>query len=156
MIQGTFKDWKTLTTRWPWLAEGFKSIEKNLDPLLEKGRHRLNGDQLFIDSHRYTTAPVADGFYEAHDKYVDIQFLISGIERVSVRKRDGLTLRGEYRADLDAWFYDQPQGVTPEFFTLNTGEFAVFFPEDAHMPGRVAESGACDNVKYVVKVRIPS
>lgn len=155
MIQGLLKDWKSLTERWPWLAPGFDVIEKHLTDVLAKGRHEFDGKQLFVDSHRYATQPVADGIYERHEKYIDIQFLLEGTERVAVRRADGLTVRGEYRTDLDAWFYEQPEGVEPEFFTLSSGEFAVFFPEDAHMPGRVAESGQTDNVKYVVKVRIP-
>ena len=60
---------------------------------------------------------------------------------------DGLTTTAAYDSEKDIEFLTG-EGV---FFTMNQGDFAVFFPDDAHMPGMTATSPMAVR-KAVVKV----
>jgi YhcH/YjgK/YiaL family protein len=83
---------------------------------------------------------------EAHRKHIDIQYVIAGVEemgwspRARCQKPDG-----PYDAERDIEFFaDAPES----FFTVRPGEFAIFFPDDAHAP----LIGTGEVHKIVVKV----
>ena len=43
----------------------------------------------------YTTFPASEGSFETHDKFFDIQYVISGKEQFGYCKREGLVLKEE-------------------------------------------------------------
>ena len=49
----------------------------------------------------YETIAPAEGFYETHEKYFDIQYVVSGKEYVGVTTRDGLKVKTPYDKDGD-------------------------------------------------------
>ena len=44
----------------------------------------------------YTTFPASEGSFETHDKFFDIQYVISGKEQFGVCKREGLVLKEDH------------------------------------------------------------
>ena len=69
---------------------------------------------------------------EAHRKYIDIQYLIEGVEEMgwSARLRCQ-QLPGQYDSEKDIEFF----GDAPDtYLTVHPGEFVIFFPDDAHAP----------------------
>ena len=123
-----------------------------LAPEVEEGRQILQGDDLFAGIDLYETKPRADAKLETHQKYVDIQLLLSGKERLEIFKKPGLMVSEPYNVDKDAEFYQVPdEPITT--VTLQPGEFIVFFPEDAHMPCLIAEETPQSVKKVVIKVR---
>lgn len=97
------------------------------------GRMDIDGDDLFAIFSRSQTAPVADGLWEAHRRYADIQYVIEGDELIGWAPDDGskdcLSREGE-----DCFFFPVPP--SPCWVHMSPGSYAVFFPSDLHCPLR--------------------
>ena len=97
---------------------------------LEDKRYEVDGDNLFFFLQSYETKPDNDT-PEAHRKYIDIQFLVSGREKMGVAPLEDMSEEVEARPDGDIWFYRGPM----DYITLTAGDrFAVLWPGDAHAP----------------------
>ena len=86
--------------------------------------------------------------FECHNKNIDIQVCINGLETIGWKPREKcVTPNGDYNAEKDVQFYND----TPDtFFQLTNGQFAIFFPEDVHAP----MIGEGDIKKLEIKVKI--
>lgn len=116
---------------------------------LPLGKHAIDGERLFAIAAEYAPKSEADSKYEAHRVYWDVQYLVRGAERIGVTQTVTLQVSEPYDAARDILFFARGPG---DFITLQAGMFAVFGPQDAHMPGVVTPG--CDFVrKVVVKVQ---
>jgi YhcH/YjgK/YiaL family protein len=115
------------------------------------GRHELDGNNLFALVQTYPTKPVEQCRFEAHRQYTDIQFIVTGREKILWSPLAALTtVTQPYNAEKDVAFFAAPAVATP--LPMESGQFAVFFPEDGHAPG--AECGGIAAVlKVVMKLR---
>ena len=84
---------------------------------------------------------------EAHRKYIDIQYLLSGEEAIGVGAVSDMTEEVSAKPDGAVWFYHGPLSQ----IKLGSGSFAVLFPQDAHAPG-IAVGAPAPVRKVVVKV----
>lgn len=124
-----------------WLAEtDIKS--------LSAGSYPIDGDKVVANVQEYTTTPAADGFFETHEKYFDIQYMVSGKEQFGVCKREGLVVKERNEAN-DLIFYNEPE--LSGTVLLEEGDLIVVAPEDAHKP-RCQAGAPCAVKKVVVKV----
>lgn len=115
---------------------------------LAEGRYEIDGDEIYMTVMERDLKTQADAALEAHDAYIDIQVVIRGGEGFGWRDRRQCTApRGEFDAAKDIIFYDNAPST---YFTLAEGQFAIFFPDDAHAP-LVGEGHV---KKCVVKVKI--
>ena len=114
------------------------------------GRHEIDGDNCFALTQSYTTKPAAQGKFESHERYIDIQFIQAGQETLLWAPRGTLKITEPYNAEKDVAFYAMPARTTP--VNLIAGEFAIFFPEDGHAPG-IEFGGAMTVRKIVIKIR---
>ena len=115
---------------------------------LEDRTYEVEGRDLFFFIQSYETKTVNDT-PEAHRKYIDIQYIISGKEQMGVAQLD-VAEEIEARPENDIWFYHSPM----DFVTVSEGMFAVFFPSDAHAPC-ISPAGESNPVrKCVFKVRV--
>ena len=87
---------------------------------------------------------------EAHRKYIDIQYMITGSECMGVGQLDTMTEEVEANPAKDIWFYHGPMDT----ITVKEGMFAVFFPNDAHAPCISPADGPNDVRKCVFKVLV--
>ena len=86
--------------------------------------------------------------FECHNKNIDIQLCINGLETIGWKPREKcVTPNGDYNAEKDVQFYSDAPDT---FFQLTDGQFAIFFPEDVHAP-MIGEG--CIK-KLVIKVKI--
>lgn len=107
-------------------------------------------DGVTANVQEYTTFPASQGYFETHDKFFDVQYVISGKEQFGVCKREGLVVREE-NPDNDVVFYEEP--ALSGTVLLLPGDLIVVAPEDAHKPRCAA--GEPEFVrKVVVKVRV--
>jgi YhcH/YjgK/YiaL family protein len=115
------------------------------------GRYDIDGNDCFALAQSYVTRPLAQAKFEAHRKYIDIQFIQAGFETLLWSPLAALTQVTEpYAAEKDVAFYANPSSSTP--VNLHAGQFAIFFPEDGHAPG--IELGRASPVrKIVIKIR---
>lgn len=126
------------------IYEGLKFL-KNATLDLACGVHEINPRLKAIVS-EYETKPVNENGYEAHKKYIDIQYLLRGTEKNCCLPIENLKETKQYKEEIDAAFYtaDKP---TQELI-LGEGYFAIYWPQDGHMPGMQVED--TDTVKKVV------
>ncbi len=97
----------------------------------------------------YEGKQIENGKCEVHKNYIDIQYIIEGCERMGYGTVDTMEVIEEYDAVKDRFFVKW----TGDLIRYEEGMFAIFFPQDAHMPGIIAEG--CEQVKKaVVKIKI--
>lgn len=129
------------------LKKGFEFIKEFLENPKAVGKYEIDGDNVYAIVQEYETK--APGKFESHKKYTDIQFLVSGKELIGYANIAHLTPDTEYDAEKDFMLFEGKKGATE--LILEDGMFAVFFPEDGHMPGCFVEQPE-NVVKIVVKV----
>lgn len=116
------------------------------------GTYEIDGDNVFamVQSYR-TKQQTPEMMFEAHRKYIDLQYIESGIEKIRWAKLDKVTLvKEEYSKGGDIAFYE---GDVMMDFTLTKGTFLMLMPEDAHLPGLSADKDV--NVRKIVfKVKV--
>lgn len=115
------------------------------------GRYEITGDKLFALVQSYDTRDINQGKLEMHRKFIDIQTLLVGSERMFYGAAGTLELCEEYSPENDAAFYKYDSGKTLEY-VLTPGVFTVFFPEEGHMPGIALKSGSAPVKKVVIKI----
>lgn len=123
----------------------------NVKADVEIGVHELSPRVKAIVS-EYTTKRENEYGYEAHRKYIDIQYLISGREKICCLPLENLKETKAYSVENDAAFYKDAD-VKAQELLLGGGYFAIFFPQDGHMPQLCVDK--LEPVKKVViKVRL--
>lgn len=122
---------------------------RTVKPDVEKGVHELSPRVKAIVS-EYVTKEENENGFEAHRDYIDIQYLISGQEKIACLPLEYLKETKTYKAEIDAAFYEEKELKSQEII-LGGGYFAIFFPQDGHKPGLCI--GKQDFVqKVVVKI----
>jgi YhcH/YjgK/YiaL family protein len=149
MILDRIENFKLYAGIGPEFKEVFEFIEANHFEKTAPGRYMLRGDTYYM-LQNYETRPESEGFFEAHRKYIDLHYVISGRERHDYANISALNLRDTYNDEKDLVVYDG-KGCG---FVLNQGYFVVYFPEDAHMPNLRAGANPEKIVKMVVKIPV--
>jgi len=132
----------------PRLAAAFDFLRKTDLAHLPLGRHELDGAALYAMVARSPARAREASLLEVHRKYLDVQFIISGVDEMGW-SRLGVCTKPE--ADYDAekdyrLFQDRPT----TWFAVTPGHFTLFFPTDAHAP----MTGSGEIHKVVVKVAL--
>ena len=113
------------------------------------GKHDIDGDNVFAIVSEYTTKPLSEARWEAHQAYADIQLLLAGEEKIGCAPLASMQVTETYNAEKDILFL----AGEGDYITVRPGVFAVFFPHDAHQPG-VAKGMPQVVKKVVVKVKM--
>ena len=112
------------------------------------GRHDVDGDRVFALVQEYQTKLPAECVWEAHRRYVDVQYVVTGSERMGYAAIADMVPRVAYDVEKDVAFFEPGS----RFVTVNAGMFAIFGPNDVHSPCGAA--GQPQPVrKVVVKVQ---
>lgn len=135
-------------------SEFSENIQKGLEYLknadwkaLKDGRYEIDGDNIYINIQTYQTKPDAD--FEAHRKYIDIQYIISGEEKIGVVDYLACTTSIPYNEVNDIEFLKG----SGKYYNLKKGEIMILNPEDAHKPSISVDLDKPKKVrKAVVKV----
>ena len=118
---------------------------------IECGRHDIVGDEVFANVMEFTTVPAAEKNYEAHRRYADIHYVISGVERLAVAPIDEVEPVCDFNEEDDFGLYANP--AREAWVTLHEGDIVVTPPEDAHKPG-CCEDAPAPLKKICVKVLV--
>jgi YhcH/YjgK/YiaL family protein len=149
MVVDTLAQCRRYTSLSPRFAAAFEFLRK-LPADQPSGRIELDGDNCFALVQSYTTKPHAAAKFEAHRKYIDIQFIQAGRETILWSPLAELTeVVQPHDAAKDIAFYATPARVTP--VNLHAGELTIFFPEDGHAPG-LELAGPAEVRKVVMKI----
>jgi len=132
------------------LKNGFEWLMSQDLENINPQKYCIDGDKIYANVQEYQTKN--DAKYEAHRKYIDIQYVVKGSERVGVADRKLCTDTAvditPYNESSDIEFFDC--SGEDEWQRLNAGEFLVLFPNDAHKPSINPENKLNSIVKKVV------
>lgn len=128
--------------------QAFRFLAETDFSVMSAGVYKLAGDDLFAMIQEYTTLDEDETLYEAHRRYADIQYMISGTEMMGVLPLSGTTEVIPYDAEKDVAFFSVEKDI---FHVASPSHFFIFFPGDAHRP--CVKNGVRTPVKkLVVKV----
>lgn len=102
---------------------------------LEPGRYDIDGDNVYVIIQHNELKDWDEGKWEAHRRYADIQLLMRGREVIGYQDVSQLAHGEGYDAERDIEFLCEGEGAQ---LYMNEGDFAIFFPQDAHRPGMLA------------------
>lgn len=125
---------------------------KNTDlTKLEVKRYDIDGDNLFATVSEYLSKNEEVAKFEAHRKYIDIQYVISGKEIMNVAPLKTVKeVLVPYDAEKDIEFLTVSKIAD---FKASPSCFFIFFPDDAHRPG--LKDGVNSPVrKLVIKLKV--
>ena len=111
------------------------------------------GHEVFALEQAYEAKPPAEGKWEAHERFIDVQVVVSGRELMGVIEVSALRLTEDFRAERDLMFFAPAEGGST--LKVGAGGVAVFFPADGHMPS-LADGAPSVVRKTVVKVPVAS
>lgn len=132
----------------PNICRGLQFLAETDFSKLSSGRYEIDGDNVFAIIQNYDTK-VADDILECHRKYIDIQYLINGVELVGV-SRNGREENADAAYDNDVCFYHDAM----DFIAIGNRRFLIIFPGEMHAPG-IAVDNTMPVFKCVVKVYVP-
>ena len=151
MIIDTIKNCEKYYSLHPSFAAAFEQLKKMIAES-EPGRYTVDGDSVFVNMAAYTTKTHDECKYENHKKYVDIQYVLSGAERIDLIDADKLTVTEDKYADGDIAFFALSPAQTS--VTLQAGDFVLIFPDEAHSPCMADNNVPSAVAKAVAKVRL--
>lgn len=98
------------------------------------GRYDVS-DDFFYSVQEYDAFDDRTCSFESHRKYVDIQWVVEGTERLYIDDISHLEPADEYNADKDVIHYKE--NGCPTSMLLTKGCCVVLLPKDAHKPGKI-------------------
>ena len=132
MILSNLKSCERFESLHPLFKKAFDYV--NSHDLLSApcGRIEVDGDELFINNCNPELKAADTQVLEAHRDYIDIQILLDGEETIGWKPIEDCTNETKpYDKATDCALYDEPAST---YVTLKPGQFAIFWPEDAHAP----------------------
>lgn len=132
----------------PRFAKAFEFIKSQNLESIEVGKYPIDGADLHASVTNKDGVSKEEGKREAHNNYIDIQVCATDGEVYAWKDRNKATEpKGDYNAEKDVTFFNDAPDT---FFTLQAGQFAIFYPEDMH----AANMGEGAIKKLVVKVKL--
>lgn len=162
-LYGSLETVRAQTSRTDGLARAFAYVEelfKPGSPVQQRVRAIASGDTekvqlgdgVFAIEQAYETKLRADGFFESHRKFIDVQTIFEGEELMEVADIARMTVRQPYNPERDLIVYQD--NTDASLLRVFAGQIAVFFPADAHMPTLRIRSEPVLVRKCVVKVPV--
>lgn len=134
------------------LHKGFKKAFEFLSNYkdMPSGRVVIDGDDVYaIVNNDYKLKAIDNTRYEAHKKYIDIQYIIKGTEKFGVQDVAGLKENTKYDETKDIAFFDGKDG---NLITLSEKQFIIIYPHEAHLPA--CKDNKEQTSRIIIKVKI--
>jgi biofilm protein TabA len=162
-LYGSLAALRIQAPRTPGFATAFAYLEelhRAGSPVQERVRRLAEGDVEKIDlgggtfvlEQSYETKLRADGFFESHRKYIDVQTMLEGEELMEFADRARMKVRQPYNPDRDLIVYEDSTDSSQ--LRVFPGQAAIFFPDDVHMPTLRIRSEPVRVRKCVVKIPV--
>ena len=151
MIKNSLKYIKNYLNLSDKIRCGLEYLMQNNLKLLENGRYDISGDDIYVNIQDYNTKPKENGLWEAHRKYIDIQYIIEGSEYIGTGEIENFVTEETYNAERDVEFLktDKPQ----DFIRMDEGDFMILYPQDVHMP-QISFENPVYVKKAVIKISV--
>ena len=133
------------------LARALEIIEDLDWETVACGRYDVD-DELYYMVQEYETKYPEQARYEAHEKYVDIQYIVKGVERMEFAETSKLKVTEKYNPEKDVKFLEEPKVIDASI--VEAGDYRIFYPEDAHRPGLCVNNTPAKVKKILAKILI--
>lgn len=113
-------------------AKAFKFLKRPDLKQLPVNRHEIDGDRVYAIVDKAPGRKKENALLETHEKYIDIQLILEGTDNMGWKPRSLCTqptCEYDHKTDIQ-FFADRPDA----WLATESGAFAIFFPDDAHMP----------------------
>jgi biofilm protein TabA len=132
MVIGELSEWKKKRDL-KGLEAAFEFLEKTDLTALPLGRTDIDKDNLYAAVSQGETKPAETAKFEAHRRYIDVQYIVSGQEGIGFAPVVALETTEAYDAARDVEFFATPAKYA--VVQIKAGRFGVFAPGEGHMPG---------------------
>lgn len=150
MIIDTVKNAETYFGIHPMMEKAMEFIRDCMENEMTSGRYELDGDNLYALVMSYEPKEKDSYRYESHEKYIDIQCMTRGSEYQWCASREEAEVTDEYNEAKDVAFHAfKEQGHK---LHMTAGTFAVYFPQDVHLPG-MTDGTTEECTRVVVKIK---
>jgi biofilm protein TabA len=112
-------------------------------------KYVIDGDNVYAMITEAPSKTFEQSAWESHKKYIDIQYVIKGEEKIGVVPLSKATVSKPYDETKDYANYT----AEGEYYTAKPGTFFLFFPNDVHRPNIKVE-GYDVVKKLVIKVSV--
>lgn len=120
---------------------------------ISDGTYFIDGEDIYAMVQSFHVTNPIDVEFETHEKYLDIQYVLSGMLEIKVTERNLLIPCTEYDPKNDVIFYKRVEDDT--HLRLYPREYAILFPTDAHRMVCFPKEGQFTDIrKVVVKVLV--
>jgi|GEM_PF-39676 len=116
---------------------------------LKPDKYVIDGDQVYAMITEAPSKTFEQSAWESHRKYIDIQYVIRGEEKIGVVPLAKATVSKPYDEAKDFANYT----AEGEYYIAKPGTFFLFFPGDVHRPN-IKVDGYDVVKKLVIKVRV--
>ena len=123
--------------------------KKNENKILSlvHGSYDVEYNDIKMNVGKYFTKSENEKFWESHKKYLDVQIMINGTEKVSVGDMRNMDIKS-FDAEKDLVILE---GEKEFDIIITTGDVLVFFPNDVHKPElNVSENDNSGNIRKIV------
>nr|WP_065551663.1 YhcH/YjgK/YiaL family protein [Enterocloster clostridioformis] len=117
---------------------------------MDTGIYELQGRDIYVNIQDITTQPPQVCYLERHNDYLDIQYVVSGVERIGYAPYTGTETVLRENLEKDIVLYQTIENEN--FVNVLAGFYCVFFSDDIHRPGCAAD-GPEKVRKAVVKLK---
>jgi YhcH/YjgK/YiaL family protein len=134
----------------PRIKTALEHIAKTDFSATEPGKYELDGTNLYVLVQAYDSIPQNQGKWECHREYIDIQYIVEGVEQIGFGNINNMKVTTEYNSEKDIAFL----AGEGDLVTLGKGSYAIFFPEDSHKPKLALNNKPVPVKKLVVKIKV--
>jgi biofilm protein TabA len=118
---------------------------------ISAGKYYLMGDTVYVSVSDNKPKQFNETKWEAHKKYIDIQYVAKGKEKMGIGPFSKVTEIEVYSEKKDVGFYSLPEADC-KYYIAQPDTFLIFFPADAHRPNIKIEGCDADK-KVVIKIK---
>ena len=132
------------------IKTGLLFLQNNDLKSMQLGKHIIK-DDIYINIEQYFPKPIENCKLEAHKKYIDIQYIIEGEEKlgfVDIEDKS-LSCETEYNEEKDIIFYTGECN----YLKAKQNDFLIFDTNCVHKPQIAVDSKKTQVKKAVVKIK---
>lgn len=132
----------------PYWDKAFAFLKEQDLKTLSVGKHEIDGENVYASVTENPSKNFDSTQWEAHRKYIDIQYVIEGKELIGVAAVSQATVIKPYDGKKDVANYS----TKGKMLRAVPGTFFIFFPADVHRPN-ITPGGNEMVRKIVIKVK---
>ncbi|OAQ40541.1 hypothetical protein A5893_06230 [Pedobacter psychrophilus] len=129
--------------------KSFEFMKNNDLEKMAPGKYPIDGENAYASITEIVDKPIEKTNWESHKKYIDLQYIISGTEKIGLAPSATATITKPYNSEKDVANYKIDDGI----FDIATPKvFYLFFPSNAHRPNIMVNEEKVK--KLVIKIKV--